>query len=74
MAPAPHYEPGMKFTFDESSGKVSVAFRGRIAVLASSFADEASARAAAEAYCKRLGWKGKDNSDLHSLLAYRRAV
>ena len=46
MAPARYYEPGMNFTYDKTSGKVSVAFRGRIAVLAGSFADEAEARAA----------------------------
>ena len=74
MAPARHYEPGMNFTFDKPSGKVSVAFRGRLAVLAGTFADEPEARAAAEAYCRRLGWKGKEASGPHSLLAYRRAV
>jgi hypothetical protein len=73
MAPSRHYEPGMNFTYDEKSGKVSVAFRGRIAVLANTYACEDDARTAAEAYCKRQGWKGQEKSNARSQLAFRRA-
>jgi hypothetical protein len=73
MAPAPHYEPGMNFTYDEKSGKVSVAFRGRIVVLSETYATENYARAAAESFCKRQGWAGKENADPRSLLRFRRA-
>jgi hypothetical protein len=74
MAPARHYEPGMNFTYDEVSGKVSVAFRGRVTVLSATYATENYARAAAESYCKRQGWNGKENSDPRSLLKYRRTA
>lgn len=74
MAHARYYEPGMKFTYEKASGKVSVTFRGRIAVLAEAFASEDDARTAAEAYCRRLGWKGKEKSNAQSQLAFRRAI
>ena len=73
MAPTRHYEPGMNFTYDEKSGKVSVAFRGRIAVLSEAYTCEDDARTAAESFCKRQGGKGKENSDPRSLLKFRRA-
>ena len=69
MATARHYEPGMNFTFDETSGKASVTFRGRIAVLAGRFGDECDARIAAEAYCRKLGWKAQEASQLRAAIA-----
>ncbi|MGE4062901.1 MAG: hypothetical protein AB7E79_05995 [Rhodospirillaceae bacterium] len=74
MASAPKYEAGMSYTYDECSGKVSVTFRGRIAVLAGTFATKEYARVAAEGYCRKRGWKDGEETKVHSLLAYRRAV
>jgi hypothetical protein len=74
MTAVRHYESGMKFRYEKASGKVSVTFRGRIAVLADVFASEDVARTAAEAYCRRLGWKGKEKSNAQSQLAFRRTI
>lgn len=56
------YEPGMKITYDPISQRVVVAFRGRIVVLPETYENEPSARAAAEAHCRRLGWVPLDKN------------
>lgn len=73
MAPSRHYESGMNFTYDEKSGKVSVAFRGRVVTLQEAYASEAEARSAAESYCRRQGWKGQEKSNARSHLGFRYA-
>lgn len=50
------YEPGMKLSYDETTKRVVVAFRGRIAVLPDTYENEERAIAAGELHCRRLGW------------------
>jgi len=50
------YEPGMKVTYDPSSKRVIVAFRGRITVLQEAFETEAQGVAGGELHCRALGW------------------
>ena len=50
------YEPGMKVTYDASSKRVIVAFRGRISVLPDAYESEAQGTAAGEFHCRTLGW------------------
>lgn len=59
------YENGMKVTYDPVSGRVIVAFRGRISVLPASFDSEIDAIQAGETHCRSLGWvpAPKENAD-----------
>lgn len=51
------YEPGMKISYDPSSTRVVVSFRGRITVLPQSCVSEADAIAQGESHCRHLGWR-----------------
>ena len=52
----PTYEPGMKISYDRTSKRVIVAFRGRITVLPESYDSEENGIGAGESHCRRLGW------------------
>jgi hypothetical protein len=53
----PTYEPGMKITYDQTSKKVVVAFRGRITVLPEICETEEDGLKAGEKFCRGQGWK-----------------
>ncbi len=57
------YEPGMTITYDASSKRVVIAFRGRIAVLPGTFDTEAMGKAAAETHCMKLGWNPANRAE-----------
>lgn len=63
------YEPGMKVSYDPTSKRVIVAFRGRITVLPGTYESETLAVEGAEAHCRLLGWKpnGAVGSETRSL-------
>ena len=75
MRTLPNYEPGMRFIYDAATRAVAVYFRGKITGLRGPYASEADARNAAEALCRRLGWKAPAQSieDGWTLLGHRRA-
>ena len=50
------YETGMKVNYDPDTGRVIVAFRGRIVVLPEQFDSECAGVAEGENYCRRNGW------------------
>ena len=51
------YETGMKVTFEPRSKAVIVNFRGRVTMLPETYASEAEALLAGEAFCRRNGWR-----------------
>lgn len=55
----PEYETGMKIAYDDSSKRVVVSFRGRIAVLPEACLTREEGVTAGERYCQRLGWVPK---------------
>lgn len=57
------YEPGMKITYDPSSQRVVVIFRGRITVLPDLYETESAALKAGESHCRRLGWAPPRNGE-----------
>ena len=56
----PTYEPGMRITYDATSKRVVVAFRGRISVLPETYESEDKGTAAGEGFCRHQGWKPQD--------------
>ena len=58
----PSYESGMKITYDPTSQRVVVAFRGRIKVLPDSYDTEDSGIKAGEMHCLQLGWNPQDQT------------
>jgi hypothetical protein len=50
------YEAGMKITYDATSKRVVIAFRGRITVLPGTYESEGEAIGAGELFCRRQGW------------------
>lgn len=61
------YEPGMKISYDPSSKRVVVAFRGRITVLPDTFDSEALGTEAGEFHCRSHGWSPADHTGKISL-------
>jgi hypothetical protein len=57
----PSYEPGMKVTYDDTSQRVVVAFRGRITVLPGTYDTEDKGIKAGEAHCRSHGWNPLDH-------------
>ncbi len=51
----------MKVTYDPTSQRVVVAFRGRITVLPGSYDTETKGIAAGETHCRGQGWKLQDH-------------
>jgi len=58
----PTYEPGMKVSYDPTTHRVVVAFRGRITVIPGTYDSELRGIAAGEAHCRGQGWKPRDES------------
>jgi hypothetical protein len=58
----PTYEAGMKITYDATSKRVVVAFRGRISVLPGNYESETDGIKAGELYCRQHGWVPSDPS------------
>jgi hypothetical protein len=52
----PTYEPGMKITYDQTSKRVVVAFRGRITVLPETYETDVEGLKAGEKFCRKQGW------------------
>ena len=50
------YETGMKVTYDPTSKRVVVAFRGRIIVLPGTYDSASTGISAGESRCRELGW------------------
>jgi len=46
----------MKITYDPTSKRVVIAFRGRISVLPDAYESETQGLAAGEFHCRKLGW------------------
>jgi len=61
----------MKISYDKTSKRVVVAFRGRITVLPETYDGEESGIAAGEGHCRHLGWRpqerGKPGRQMRSL-------
>ncbi|MGE4064767.1 MAG: hypothetical protein AB7E79_15495 [Rhodospirillaceae bacterium] len=73
MTDIPHYEPGMRVSYDAYRKTVTVTFRGRAKTLMGIFTSEEQARRAGEAYCRVLGWNPKIHAvAVRSLLSSRR--
>lgn len=52
----------MKISYDATSKRVVLAFRGRITVLPGTFETEAEGTEAGEFHCRTLGWKPHDQA------------
>jgi len=56
----------MQITYDPSSQRAVVAFRGRITVLPETFETETLAISAGELHCRSHGWRPTDHATVHT--------
>jgi hypothetical protein len=51
------YEQGMEVSWDDAAKRITIIFRGEVVVLPKQFPDRKTGINAAEAYCRRHGWR-----------------